>query len=139
MSRWLLCLNFYMKVKWYLKVGCVSQESMILCFIYRFSYMQVLFYDKRNSIFSAGSDFYVTRTGTETKNPTQHLTTQSYICCTVVTRHSLKGTVTSVSLVRIDPCLTLITRLTCDISAQSRSPGMETVRVVWHFAAISSA
>jgi hypothetical protein len=88
-----------------------------------------------------GTDFgfCATQTGPGTKNLIQCWTTQSCTCCTVATSLSLRGTVTSVNLVRIDPCSTQIMSVTCDTSAPSASPLMQTVRVVWLSAAISSA
>lgn len=56
----------------------------------------------------------------------------------VVTRHSLKNTVTSVSHVRIDPWTTQITRMNSDIFALNQSLDPVTVRVVWHFVTVSS-
>lgn len=56
----------------------------------------------------------------------------------VVTRHSLKNTVTSVSHVHIDPCLTQITRTNSDIFALNQSLDLGTVRVAWHFVTVSS-
>jgi hypothetical protein len=85
-----------------------------------------------------GSDICVTQTGPLTKNPTQPWTIQSCICYMVVTRHSLKNTVTSVSHVHIDPWMTQIMRTISDIFVLNQSLDPVTVRVVWHFVTVSS-
>lgn len=56
----------------------------------------------------------------------------------VVTRHSLKNTVTSVSHVHIYPCSTQITRTNSDIFVLGQSLDPVTVRVVWPFVTVLS-